>query len=202
MVELLLKAGADPNLALPGGETPLMTAARTGALGRGEGAPCRTAPRSTARTTGRGQTALMWAAAEGHAAVVQALIAAGADVQCALPSGLHAVAVRRPGRPPRRRARAARRPARTSTRRFRSTAPAGAAMAVRLPRAGTSALLLAVMNAHFELAAELLDAGANPNADLHRLHRPPRDHRRPQARHRRQRSGRRRIGDDDAASSW
>ncbi len=31
--ELLLKAGADPNLALPGGETPLMTAARTGALG-------------------------------------------------------------------------------------------------------------------------------------------------------------------------
>ena len=28
------------------------------------------------------------------------------------------------------------------------------------------ALLLAVMNAHFELAAQLLDAGANPNADL------------------------------------
>jgi ankyrin repeat protein len=36
----------------------------------------------------------------------------------------------------------------------------------RLPAAGTSALLLAVMNAHFELAAELLDAGANPNVDL------------------------------------
>ena len=35
-----------------------------------------------------------------------------------------------------------------------------------LPRAGISALLLAVMNAHFELAAALLDAGANPNADL------------------------------------
>ena len=30
MVELLLKAGADPNTALPGGETALMTAARTG----------------------------------------------------------------------------------------------------------------------------------------------------------------------------
>ncbi len=28
MVELLLKAGADPNASLPGGETPLMTAAR------------------------------------------------------------------------------------------------------------------------------------------------------------------------------
>ena len=34
------------------------------------------------------------------------------------------------------------------------------------PRPGASALLLAVMNAHFELAAALLDAGANPNADL------------------------------------
>jgi ankyrin repeat protein len=34
------------------------------------------------------------------------------------------------------------------------------------PRAGASPLLLAVMNAHFELAAALLDAGANPNADL------------------------------------
>jgi len=35
-----------------------------------------------------------------------------------------------------------------------------------LPRAGTSALLLAVANAHFEVAATLLDAGANPNVDL------------------------------------
>ena len=31
---------------------------------------------------------------------------------------------------------------------------------------GSSALLVAVWNAHFELAAELLDAGADPNADL------------------------------------
>ena len=35
-----------------------------------------------------------------------------------------------------------------------------------LPRAGASALLLAVANAHFEVAATLLDAGANPNVDL------------------------------------
>jgi ankyrin repeat protein len=34
-----------------------------------------------------------------------------------------------------------------------------------LPRAGMSPLLLAVLNAHFELAAALLDAGANPNVD-------------------------------------
>jgi hypothetical protein len=35
----------------------------------------------------------------------------------------------------------------------------------RVPPAGATPLLLAVMNAHFELASELLDAGANPNAD-------------------------------------
>ncbi len=35
----------------------------------------------------RGQTALMWAAAEGHADVVQALIDAGADFRTRLPSG-------------------------------------------------------------------------------------------------------------------
>ena len=35
-----------------------------------------------------------------------------------------------------------------------------------LPPIGTTPLLIAVRNAHFELAAALLDAGANPNADL------------------------------------
>jgi ankyrin repeat protein len=35
-----------------------------------------------------------------------------------------------------------------------------------MPPAGASALLVAVTNAHFELASYLLDAGANPNADL------------------------------------
>jgi hypothetical protein len=35
-----------------------------------------------------------------------------------------------------------------------------------VPPAGASALLLAVLNAHFELAAELLEAGADPNANL------------------------------------
>ena len=38
---MLLKAGADPNAALPGGETPLMTAARTGKVDAGEGAAAR-----------------------------------------------------------------------------------------------------------------------------------------------------------------
>src|SRR6185436_9993752 len=35
-----------------------------------------------------------------------------------------------------------------------------------LPPIGATPLLIAIKNAHFELAAVLLDAGANPNADL------------------------------------
>jgi ankyrin repeat protein len=164
MVELLLKAGADPNGALPGGETPLMTAARTGALDSVRALLSRGAAVDS-KDDRRGQTALMWAAAEGHAAVVQELIDAGADFRARLASGftplLFAVREGRIGV-------------------VRVLQKAGAALnesipvdgARRrgyggpLPRAGASALLLAVMNAHFELAAHLLDAGADPNAAL------------------------------------
>ena len=163
VVELLLKAGADPNVALPGGETPLMTAARTGALAPVKALLSRGAI-VDAKDESRGQTALMWAAAEGHAGIVHELIAAGADVRARVPSGftplLFAV---REGRLDVVRALLnagadvnATVPVEGPRRRFGGP----------LPRAGISPLLLAVMNAHFELAAALLDAGANPNADL------------------------------------
>ena len=106
----------------------------------------------------------MWAAAEGHAAVVQALIAAGADVRTRLPSGftplLFAV---REGRP--RSSACCSRPAPTSTRRSRSTAPA--ARLRRPPAAGGHQRAAARGDERaLRAGAELLDAGANPNADL------------------------------------
>ncbi len=164
IVRLLLDAGADPNLALSGGETPLMTASRTGTVAVVEMLLSRGAV-VNAKDEGRGQTALMWAAAEGHAPVVTALIAAGADVHARVPSGLtpllFAVREGRLG----------------VVRAFlekgadvNEIVPVDGARrrgyGGPVPRAGLSALHLAVMNAHFDLAAALLDAGANPNADL------------------------------------
>jgi ankyrin repeat protein len=164
MVSLLLKAGADPNAAPPGGETPLMTAARTGAL-HAVKTLIAAGANVNARDTIRGQTALMWAAAEGHAAVVQALVDADADLHTRLPSGMSPFLL-------------AVREGRLDVVRILLKAGVDANEIIPVdgprrrgyggsaPRAGLSALHLAVMNAHFELASALLDAGANPNADL------------------------------------
>ena len=164
LVELLLAKGADANSALPGGETALMTASRTGKLEAVKALLAKGAD-ANAKESKRGQTPIMWAAAEGHTQVVEALIAAKADFRAKLDSGFtplffaaregHAAVVRallKAGvdvndtlvtkRPPNGTPSEAQTP----------------------PRQGESALLLAMENAHFDLAAELLDAGANPNA--------------------------------------
>jgi ankyrin repeat protein len=109
---------------------------------------------------------LMWAAAEGHVDVLEALIEAGADFKTALNSGFTPLLF-------------AVREGRIAAVKTLLKAGANVNEAVevrvraRLPlegapplRAGMTPLLLAVTNGHFELAAQLLDAGANPNSDL------------------------------------
>jgi len=164
MVELLLKAGADPNAALPGGETALMTAARVGDLASVKALLLHGA-RVDAKDDRRAQTALMWAAAEGHAKVAEMLIEVGADFRSRLASGFTPLLF-------------AVREGRTDVVRVllkagadvNDTVPAATGprrgYGGRPPPLGASALLLAVTNAHYELAAHLLDAGADPNADL------------------------------------
>ena len=79
MVRRLLNAGANPNAALLAGETPLMVAARSGypevvELLFEKGA------NPNAHGT-RGQTALMWAVAQKHPEVLRLLLAHHADIQ-------------------------------------------------------------------------------------------------------------------------
>jgi ankyrin repeat protein len=149
IVERLLAAGADANGTLADGETALMTAARTGSAETIKALVARGA-NVKARERRKGQTALMWAAAENNVAAIHALIEAGADVNEKSTGGsftpyLFAV-------------RAGHIDA------ARALIDAGVDVNQSLTD-GTSALVLAVMNAHYELAGVLLDKGANPNAD-------------------------------------
>ena len=149
VVEALLAAGAAPNLSSPQGETPLMFASRTGVLesvaallrhGAGAGVD--------AREGWRGQTALMWAAAENHAAVVTRLVAAGADVNARSDEGFTPLAFAvRAGH-----AAAA-----------EALLDAGADVNLGLPD-GTSPLHLAVINARYDLALRLLERDADASA--------------------------------------
>ena len=164
VVAALLDAGANPNSTLTEGETALMTAARAGDVDVVEllldaGAD------PNAHEHWKGQTALMWAAAEGHAAVVPALVRYGADVGARSKRGFTALLF-------------AAREGRTDVVQtlleagadldeqisINSTLTAGGVERRRASDAGLNAFLLAAGSAHFELAAYLLDRGADPNA--------------------------------------
>ncbi len=154
ITKLLLAAGADANTTLPGGGTALMTAARTGRVEVVQA--LLRAGADVNRTEHRSQTALMWAAAEGHVDVVRALLDGGAE-QTTLKSGFTPFLF------------AARNGRAQVVREFlQRGADVSEVMKPertggRAPRRGTSALMLAVENGHFELALELVDAGADPN---------------------------------------
>lgn len=165
MVELLLGAGADANATIPGGETALMTAARTGRVEAVKALLARGAD-VHAKEQQRSQTAIMWAAAEGHAAVVEELLKAGASFRESLDTGYtpFLLAVRE-GHPGVVRVLLKAGSDVNETIQARKAPGPRPASGAGAPRTGTSALHLAVANAHFELAAMLLDAGANPNAD-------------------------------------
>src|SRR5262249_53462177 len=115
---------------------------------------------------GRGQTALMWAAARNNGDAIRLLVKAGADMNL------------RTNNPPRGRA--------AETTIFNGPAPTGFTALLFAVRAGSidgtralldagadindqlsdgeSALVVATANAHWELASLLLDRGADPNA--------------------------------------
>jgi ankyrin repeat protein len=164
IIEALLAAGADAGAVLPEGETVLMTAARTGSaealrvlLAHGVDVE--------ARDAFHGESALIWAAAENHADAIRVLAEHGADVD-----GRSALLALEPRQ---RRAGqsilplgawtplmyAARENALAAGEALVAT---GANLNLTDPD-GATALVIAIINAHYEFAELLLRAGADPN---------------------------------------
>ncbi len=165
ILEKLLQAGADANTSLPGGETALMTAARNGRAGAIKTLLVHGA--SVNARDERGETALMWAAGRNNAAAIRILVEFGGNLT--IRTNRSEPDVVRDGY-----SGAFLSPAPTSFSPLLFAVRAGAMDAVKaLLEAGAnvndvlsdgqSALVLAVSNAHWELAGVLLDAGADPN---------------------------------------
>jgi ankyrin repeat protein len=190
IIAALLDAGADANTITASGEPVLMTAARTGTVD-----PIKLLLRRGAAVDARekwlGETAVMWAAAENHAAAIRVLAEAGADIN--LRSTLLDAPVLefpRSGGPNSPLPRGGWTALMFAARHGATDAAAALAdlradlNATALPQTdvplkpediarmkadnvGTSALVFAIINSHYDLAALLLEKGANPNvADM------------------------------------
>ena len=168
MLDLLLKAGADARTTMPQGETVLMIAARTG---RADAIKVLAAHGAEVdvREGWMGESALTWAAAENHADAVRALVELGADVNhrskvLQFPefkwttSGMVSTALPRGGWTPLMHAA---RQGSLAAAKVLAAAP-GIELNVTDPD-GTTALVVAIINAHYDVAAAILEQGADPN---------------------------------------
>ncbi len=169
MVRRLLEAGANPNATLLSGESLLMTAARSGSTDVVR--QLLEAGAETEATAARGQTALMWAVAQRHPNVVEALLAHGADLSARTdvwtevvktspdPWSPEYVAERQQGgyTPLLFAARVGDLPS------ARQLVDAGTDVDDTSPY-GTSATVVAAHSGHGDVAAFLLERGADPDA--------------------------------------
>ena len=165
--EMLLAAGANPNALALEGETVLMAAARTGNPEVVEKLIVAGA-RVDDTERWRGETALMWAAGENNAAAAKVLIARGANInaqsrQLDYPEMRLNLSFMATTELPRGRFSpvmfAAREGALDAV---RVLADAKANLDLQDPE-GTTALMLAIMNVHYDVALMLIEKGANPN---------------------------------------
>ena len=165
VIKALLDAGADPNAAGADGQTPLMLVARTANVAAAKLLLDKGA-NPNAKETQRGQTALMWAAANSQGPMMRELLAHGADVDTASDTDLMTPLVS--GEP-----RAQPRPPGGETAMLfatregcmdcvRTLAEKGAKLDLADPE-GVTPLITAVFNAHFDVAKYLVDQGANVN---------------------------------------
>ncbi|HWN84280.1 MAG TPA: ankyrin repeat domain-containing protein [Vicinamibacterales bacterium] len=166
IVERLLNAGLSANLTGPLGETALHTCARSGHVAAAKMLVTRGASLNAVESW-RGQTPIMWAAAQGHGEMVAMLAEAGADVNAR--SGIIAWERQRTSEPRDKwlppggftpllfAAREGRVDA------AKALIAAGADVSAIDPDR-QSALVIALINGHFDVANLLIDNGADVNA--------------------------------------
>ncbi|HET9941870.1 MAG TPA: ankyrin repeat domain-containing protein [Terriglobia bacterium] len=160
MIEVLLKAGADPKRTHTEGETPLMAASRSGnvaavrlLLDRGVDV--------NATDAFQKQTALMWAAAEGHTDVVDALLNAGADPN--RKAHVTSLTERKNADHPTGGFTALMWAARNGHEDTAKRLVQGKADMTLKNGDGATATMVAIYNDRFDMAKVLLDIGADPN---------------------------------------
>ncbi len=165
MIEKLLKAGADANAEVTEGETALMTASRTGnpdavkvLLDHGAAVD--------AKENWHGETALMWAAAESHPEVVRLLIEHGATVNI---RSTHNLWARQTTSEPREKwlpvgdLSPLMFAARQGCLECAKILLEAKAHINAVDPDGISSTLLAIINGHYDVAAYLVDQGADVN---------------------------------------
>lgn len=165
VLKLLLDAGADVESPNPEGQTALMTVARTNHLDAAKLLISRGA-NVNAREQWRGQTALMWAAAQSRPEMVKLLIKHGADVNARSKIRHWARRVTAEPRPQNR-------PPGGLTALLLAAREGCVACAEALVKGGAdinladpeniSPLLMATLNARWDVAAYLIQAGADVN---------------------------------------
>ena len=165
IVLALLKAGASPAATYGAGETPLMTAARTGNVDTVRalitaGADVNAAERS------QGETALMSAVAENHAAAAKVLLEAGARVNARTVNHDFQKVAAKPGNTYMERPFGFLTPLHLAARQGALEAAevlvgAGADLKAIDAVHGFTPLLTAVINGNYDLAAMLIDNGAD-----------------------------------------
>jgi len=165
ILRLLLRAGADADSANPDGMTALLAVARTGNV---EAAALLVEFGATvdAREDFGGQTPLMWASARRHPAMMEFLIAQGADVNARSTARNYQRHVTAEGRPKNLDSGGFTPLLYAARENCRACAYVllqhGADIDLPDPD-GVSPLLVAILNANWDIARQLIEAGADVN---------------------------------------
>ncbi|HTY50614.1 MAG TPA: ankyrin repeat domain-containing protein [Steroidobacteraceae bacterium] len=165
IIKALLEAGADPDSPNPEGQTALMVVARSGNVDAAK-LLLKAGAHVQAHETWGGQTALMWAAAEGHPQMIKLLLDHHADPNA------HGIV-----RDWQRRVTAEGRPKAENHGGFTPLIYAARIGCIECAKAllagradinepdadGETALLISLLNMHFDFAAYMVQAGADVN---------------------------------------